>query len=181
MSTVRPDDTHARADHILRALRRISRAIDLHSRRLASDHQLTGPQLVCLRAVLDAERTTPGAIAKTMSLSQGTITGILSRLEQRGLVTRERDTTDRRRVNIALTEAGRAKTEHAPYPLQERLLKSLQALPETNQQIIAIVLEQLVDMMDAERIDASPMLTTGPVDAEVKQVAELLTPDDDPA
>ncbi len=145
-------------DDILRSLRRISRAIDLHSRYLASTFGLTGPQLVCLRALGQRGLATPSELAKEISLSQATITGIIDRLASRQLVTRERTSKDRRLVTVRLTDAGRALIEQAPSPLQERFLEKLQALTESEQRHIGESLERIVRMMDGEEIEAAPAL-----------------------
>lgn len=161
-------------ESILRSLRKVSRAIDLHSRRLVATVHLTGPQLVCLRQLRDGEAMTPSALAQAVSLSNATITGILTRLEQRGLVTRAKSESDRRRVLVALTERGRVLVERAPSPLQERFTSALHGLPMANRTIIDVVLKQIVDMMDAGALDASPVLATGPILAEPEVVEELL-------
>ncbi len=150
-------------DSILTSLRKITRAIDLHSRQLAKAYSLTGPQVVCLRRLLANEPTLPSVLSKEVSLSQGTITGILDRLEARGLVERARDTDDRRRVNIKLTEKGREVAKSAPRPLQDKFLESLTELPEENRQIIASVLRQIVDMMEAKQLEAAPVLQAGSI------------------
>lgn len=161
-------------ESILRALRKVSRAIDLYSRQLVSRHQLTGPQLVCLRHLLATGPSTPSALARGVSLSHATVTGILSRLEARGLVERERSAADRRRIIVSLTEEGARLARAAPSPLQDRFATRLAELPAANQAIIETVLLQIVEMMGAEEIDASPLLTTGPMDADVASVGELL-------
>lgn len=148
-------------EEILRSLRRITRAIDIHSRRLAQAHRLTGPQLVCLRQIHKDVETTPSALARQISLSQATVTGILDRLASRGLLVRVRSETDRRRVMLTLTEAGRAVAESAPSPLQQRFAERLGALPADGQAQIAAVLQQIVTMMEADAIKASPILATG--------------------
>ena len=150
-------------DEILRALRRISRAIDLHSRHLAGTFGLTGPQLVCLRAVGQHGEATPSELAKEISLSQATITGIVDRLSARQLVTRERTSKDRRRVTVKLTEAGSALIEQAPSPLQERFVSRLQALGASDQRRILESLEEIVTMMDSEDLDAAPLLSADPI------------------
>lgn len=145
-------------DDILRSLRRISRAIDLHSRHLASTFGLTGPQLVCLRAVGQLEAATPSELAKEVSLSQATMTGIIDRLAARQLVTRERVSKDRRRVTVRLTEAGVALIEQAPSPLQEKFVERLGQLAPEEQVEIRDNLERIVRMMDGEELDAAPVL-----------------------
>lgn len=163
-------------ESILRSLRKVSRAIDLYSRQLVSRHQLTGPQLVCLRQLLLSGPGTPSALARAVSLSQATVTGILQRLEARGLIERQRSEADRRQVIVSLTPEGARLAETAPSPLQEQFAYRLAALPAANQAIIETVLAQIVEMMDAESLDASPLLTTGPADADAASVSELLAP-----
>jgi len=168
-------------DDVLRSLRRISRAVDLHSRRLASVHKLTGPQLVCLRQVLKEEGTTPGALARAVSLSQPTVTGIVDRLADRGLLDRRRDANDRRRVLLSPTDAGRDLAQRAPSPLQDLLATNLARLAETDQRRISEMLQQVVRMMEADYIDASPVFATGPMSGSPEQVLNLLDPEGDPA
>src|SRR5690606_3211522 len=116
-------------DTILHALRRIIRAVDLYSRRLAHRHTLTGPQLVCLRRLHKDGPLTPGALAREVSLSPATVTGICDRLEARGLLTRTRRSEDKRQVSVALTDAGATLAATLPSPLHEQLLKRLAHLP----------------------------------------------------
>lgn len=150
-------------EEILRALRRITRAIDIHSRRLVNTYGLTGPQLVCLRALERAGETTPSRLANELSLSQSTVTGIIDRLAARQLLTRERTAPDRRMVTVAITEAGRALIAQAPSPLQESFLDKLQTLDPASQTRIRDTLEEVVQMMGGAEIDAAPLLSTTPV------------------
>lgn len=148
-------------DRVLRSLRRIVRAIDLHSRQLESQFGLTGPQLVCLRVVAQEGPLQPSELARRVDLSQGTVTGIVDRLVRRQYLSRRRDTKDRRRVTLSVLPAGRDLLVDAPSPLQTRFAERLAALPDPNQQVIATMLEQIVRMMDAEDLDAAPVLTAG--------------------
>jgi DNA-binding MarR family transcriptional regulator len=150
-------------ESILRSLRKITRAIDLYSHQLARQFKLTGPQIVCLRQLHRDGTTAPGQLAKEVSLSQATITGILDRLESRGLVERERSTEDRRRVIVRLTAEGSALAESAPSPLQERFATKLAGLPRENRAVIDTVLGQIVTMMEAEELDAAPVLQAGSI------------------
>ena len=164
-------------DSILRSLRRMSRAVDLHSKRLAKQHALTGPQLICLRAIIREDEATPSGIARAVSLSQGTVTGILDRLESRGLVTRARSQKDKRKVHVLITDRGRALVDAAPSPLTEQFSARLGALHEGEQAMIDWVLQRIVHLLEADDVDAAPMLMTGPAGAEASEVAELLDPE----
>ena len=153
------DNRHA--ENILRSLRRITRAIDIHSRELSARFNLTVPQLVCLRQLFLNGPTTAGNLSRLVFLSQATVTGILDRLELRGMVVRERGKEDRRRVTISLTDSGRELAETMPWPLQERFEARLSALPEKEQAIIDEVLDRVVHMMSAQDIDAWPIVGSG--------------------
>ena len=150
-------------ERILLSLRKITRAIDLYSHKLARQYSLTGPQIVCLRQLRREGSSTPSRIAKGMHLSQATVTGILDRLDARGLIVRERSKEDRRRVNVVLSEMGKEIVATSPSPLQERFAAKLAVLPEANQAVIATILQQIVTMMEADDLDAAPVLQAGSI------------------
>jgi DNA-binding MarR family transcriptional regulator len=151
-----------RVDHeVLRSLRRIFHAVDRHSRQLARLHGLTEPQAICLNAVNRAGELNTGQLARTVSLSPPTVTGILDRLERRGLVMRERAVRDKRQVVIRLTDGGRQLLEKSPPPLQERFTRRLAALSGSRQRQIARSLNDVVRLMEAEDIEAAPLLARG--------------------
>ncbi len=160
-------------EEILRSLRRIIRAVDLYSRRLMAGHGLSGPQLLCLTELAKSE-VRSGALARALSLSPATVTGILDRLEARGLVERRRQVNDKRTVIVRLTATGKHLLAQAPPPLQQSFVSRLQALPEVEQAAISATLHQLVTMMSADEIDAAPMLATGDAIAARETSAALL-------
>ena len=148
---------------VLIALRRIIRAIDLHSRLLVQRHGVTGPQLVVLREIAAClDGIFAGQLADRVCLSKGTVTGILDRLEKRRLVTRRRG-DDRRQVRINVTPAGKRLLKTAPSPLQEQFIEKFTALPTVEQDEIISCLQRVVAMMDAADIDAGALLATGPL------------------
>ena len=150
-------------EQILLSLRKITRAIDLYSHKLAREYKMTGPQIVCLRQLLKEETSSPSELAKSMHLSQATVTGILDRLDARGMIVRERSKKDRRRVIVVLSENGKELATTAPSPLQERFADKLSTLPEENQAVISTILQQIVSMMEAEKLEAAPVLQAGSI------------------
>lgn len=146
---------------ILRSLRRIIQAVDIHSRKLVQQHDITSPQLVTLLCVAQEGPITPSAIAARIHLSSATVVGILNRLESRGLILRVRDSQDRRLVHVSITKAGRELASAAPSPLQDTFAEALRRLPEPERVAIAASLERIVDLMQAREIDAAPVLETG--------------------
>ena len=83
---------------VLTTLRRIIRGIDLHSRALARDYGLTGPQLILLEELSRSKEVSVGDLAKSVNLSHATVTDVLVRLEKRDLIQRTRSNSDKRKV-----------------------------------------------------------------------------------
>ena len=105
-----------------------------------------------------------GSIAKTVNLTQATVTTILDRLEKQNLVVRQRGTADRRKVFVLLTDKGFELLKQAPKTLQDQFLSQYQDLHEWEQTMIIAALERVAHMMDAQHIDASPVLDIGAID-----------------
>ena len=131
-------------------LRRIMRSMDVYSRQLSNSHGLTGPQMLCLREVAERGSLTTGDLARAIALSPATLTGILDRLEMRGLVSRERRPEDKRRVLVSLTPMGKDMSQELPSPMQERFGSKLAALPAEEQASIRHALEKLASMMETD-------------------------------
>ncbi|MDD3953363.1 MAG: MarR family winged helix-turn-helix transcriptional regulator [Lentisphaeria bacterium] len=143
---------------ILRAMRRIIRSVDLHSREMVQRFQITTPQMVCLSVVSESQGITLSKLADSVSLCASTVTGIVDRLEARGLVRRRRASNDRRKITLVITAAGRQLIAAAPPLLQDKFSARLSALPELEQVTIALSLERIVDMMGAGDLSTSPHL-----------------------
>jgi len=168
-------------DQVLTSLRRVIRAVDLHSRQLVRSHGLTSPQVLVLNTLIRSGQISSGVVAKKLSLSQATVTDILKRLEKRGLVVRSRSTEDKRRVLVTATEQARETLKGSPPLLQERFLDQFTALADWEQNLLLSSLQRIAAMMDAEHIEAAPVLSSGPVTAssEVAEMAQRLSPADE--
>lgn len=152
---------------VLVALRRVIRATDLHSKHLAKTTGLTAPQILLLQTIRDQGEVTIGEIANEMSLSQATVTTIIDRLEKRGLVYRKRSETDKRKVHAHLTDEAVETLKSAPIPLQDQFARQYAGLQEWEQTMIISSLQRVAQMMDAQHIDASPVLYVGTFDKQV--------------
>ncbi len=81
------------------------------------------------------------------------MTGIIDRLEQKGLVERERNSPDRRMITISLTETGKKLACNAPPPIRQELIDGLKRLPKTEIEKIIHGLEMLVKLMDVQELE----------------------------
>ena len=153
-------------EEVLVALRRVIRATDLHSKHLAKTTGLTAPQIMLLQTIRNKGEVTIGELANEISLSQATVTSILDRLEKRDLVYRERSKEDKRKVHAYLTEQANSTLQEAPIPLQEHFTRQFNDLQEWEQTMIISSLQRVAQMMDAQHIDASPILDVGILDRQ---------------
>lgn len=153
-----------RSNTALVALRRILRVTELNSRRLASQSELTASQLIVLQHAAREGRALPSEIARAIDLKQATVTVLVNKLEEAGLVSRRRDTEDRRRVWIEPTDEGLALLEQSPDLLQDRFKRNFEALDDWEQALIIAALEKVATLLDAAQIDASPVLDVGDLD-----------------
>lgn len=155
-----------RIEEVLIALRRVIRATDLHSKHLSKTTGLTAPQILLLQTLHGKGEVTIGELAHKMSLSQATVTTILDRLEKRNFVYRRRSQEDKRKVHAHLTDQAIATLKTAPLPLQEHFTRQFANLQEWEQTMIISALQHIAQMMDAEHIDASPVLDIGKLDRQ---------------
>jgi DNA-binding MarR family transcriptional regulator len=150
-------------EETLRAVRRIARALALSSRDLARQHNLTATQLLCLRLLKEHEALSAGSLAKALSLSPQTATGLVDRLEARELVERVRSTSDRRCVLVSLSDAGSALIEATGPMLQDRFVARFDALASDRRRVLREALETIVTLLEADTLDAAPVLAAGHV------------------
>ena len=92
---------------------------------------LTYSRYLVMLALWEREPASVGALCACLHLDVGTLSPLLKRMEQAGLVTRTRDRDDDRKVLVALTPRGRALREAAlavPKTLAKQIgLKALEA------------------------------------------------------
>ncbi len=153
-------------EEVLVSLRRIIRATDLHSKYLAKTIGLTTPQMLVLQTINIHDAVTIGELANHISLSQATVTTILDRLEKRNLVYRERSKQDKRKVHAHLTNEALTILKKAPIPMQEHFAKQFSNLENWEKTMIISSLQRIEKMMDAQNIDAAPVLDVGTLDRE---------------
>ncbi|MEG6508112.1 MarR family transcriptional regulator [Methyloligella sp. 2.7D] len=116
-------------------------AISRAYKPLLDELGLTYPQFLVLHVLWENGEATVGAIAERLGLESSTITPLVKRLEQAGLVKRQRNPKDERQVFVALTQAGTAMRQRT-HCLGETLLAAagmpVEKLIELNSQLKAL-------------------------------------------
>ena len=97
---------------------------------------LTFPQFLVMVALYESVPRTVGEIGNEVGMDNGTLTPLLKRLVSAGLVTRERDAKDERRVIINLTKAG------------EALRKEILSIPNKIESACKLSNKDLADLRD---------------------------------
>jgi DNA-binding MarR family transcriptional regulator len=146
---------------IIIKIRRIVRSINLESKKMQKDHGVSIPQILCLEYLKNSPnyQATQKSIRDHINLNSSTVSGIISRLENKGMLARLPKIGDRRTTVIALTSTGDKLLGSTPDLLQQRLSIKLKKVPNEDLQAISDSLEMLVNMLEIEGLEASPLLT----------------------
>src|SRR5207302_7266619 len=100
------------------AMRRASGLGAIFSQAVADSAGVSSSDLECLDFLNLEGRVTAGRLAEVTGLTTGAITGVVDRLEKAGLVRRERDESDRRKVFIAVVPEAVGRIGRLYEPLQ---------------------------------------------------------------
>jgi DNA-binding MarR family transcriptional regulator len=138
---------------IIFQIRRLIQAKELYTKELNKKYQVSASQLNCLLALYENGPLPPSQIAKHIMVKSSTVTGIIDRLEQKGLVIRSRTSRDRRVITVELTESGRNLAENAPPPIQQKVLEGLERLPQGEMEKIVLGLNMLTRMLDVQDLE----------------------------
>lgn len=145
-------------------LRQIIRSTDMQDKEISRLTGLTLPQLIVMQTLREEGQMTPGALSKQVVLTQATVTSILDRLEKKNLVLRERGSEDKRKVWISLTDAGVELMKGAPATRQDMFVRHFEDMQPWEQASIVASLERVAYMLNAQHLDAAPVLDIGQLD-----------------
>lgn len=157
---------------ILITIRKIVRSINLESKKIQKEYQVSIPQILCLNYLHSSPnfQATQGEIRQFLQLNSSTASGIVDRLENKGFLVRLPKQGDKRVVNISLTSKGASLLKQIPEILHIQLSEKLRLLPDNKLQQIQESLQTLVSLLDIEGIEASPIIT---IEDPINQIQEL--------
>jgi MarR family transcriptional regulator, organic hydroperoxide resistance regulator len=92
---------------LIRRIWSVAHGLEVLSARMSKTLGITAQQRMILRIAGRFPGITAGRLSELLCVDAATVSSALARLQRRGLVSRERDRRDRRRVSVALTERGR--------------------------------------------------------------------------
>ncbi|MCK4618888.1 MAG: MarR family transcriptional regulator [Desulfobacterales bacterium] len=142
-----------RTKEIIFSIRKLMQAGEFYTKELNKKYQVSAPQLNCLLSLYENGPLPPSHIAKHIMVKSSTVTGIVDRLEQKGLVKRFRNSPDRRIITIELTDSGKNLAKNAPPPIQQKIIDGLKKLSKNELDQIILSLTKLTDMLDVQDLD----------------------------
>lgn len=128
---------------VLDAIRRLVRALRLTARAAERRFGLSGAQLFVLKTLSEGNAFSVNELAERTSTDQSSVSVVVRRLSEQGLVSRAADPRDARRVRLALTAKGRGIVRRAPPLAQAALLTALEAMPVADRETLTRLLESL--------------------------------------
>jgi len=139
----RNDDARLALD----SLRRIIRALRLADVEAERRLGISVAQLFVLRQLADGRPRSVRELADETLTDPSSVSVVVRRLVERGLLTRETDRADRRRAVLALTSEGRSLLSRAPEPPQDRLVQVLRDIPARRRHEFAATMRELADVL----------------------------------
>ncbi len=154
-------ETINKYSNIMISIRKIVRAINLESKRIEKDYGLSIPQLLTLK-YLEEEveyKSTMKEIKEHLSLNASTVSGIIARLESKGLIARLPNPNDKRSTPIILTSNGNKLIKKTDESLHERVMRKSNSLKDEEYQQIIDSFKTIIQVFDIDDIDASPIIS----------------------
>ncbi len=142
-----------RVREVVFLIRKLMQAGERYTKELNKKFNVSAPQVATLLALFEQGPMSPSLIARNIMVNSSTVTGIIDRLEQKGLVVRLRNSPDRRIVTVELTESGKRLAENAPPPIQHKIVEGLMLLDDANMESIVQSLTRLTEMIDAQDLN----------------------------
>jgi DNA-binding MarR family transcriptional regulator len=133
------------SQRILDSIRRLVRMLRVADRQAQAELGVSGAQLFVLTELGRTPSLSLNELASRTLTDQSSVSVVVTRLVEAGLVTRDRDARDARRLVLNLTRSGGALLQKAPPVAQERLLAVLDRLGDDERKRFADTFEQIVE------------------------------------
>jgi DNA-binding MarR family transcriptional regulator len=150
------------SQRILDSIRRLVRLLRVSDRQAQAELGISGAQLFVLTELGKTPALSLNDLASRTLTDQSSVSVVVTRLVEAGLVTRDRDERDARRLVLHLTKAGRALLRKAPPVAQERLLNVFDRMTDEERRHFADTFEEIIDRVGAEDGPAPMMFEEDP-------------------
>lgn len=155
----KPEET----TRVLDGLRSLVKVLREGSRAAEQTLGLSGAQLFVIKALAEAPSMSLNQLAARTRTHQSSVSVVVTRLVERGLVKRTQAADDGRRLVLELTVPGFALLKKAPNAAQDRLIDAIERLPARQRRALGDTLTQLANSMDLPKAAPSMFFEADPV------------------
>ena len=141
--------------------RRIIRVLRLAARRAEAELGLSGAQVFVLQKLSEGPAESLNELAERTLTHQSSVSVVVRRLVERGLVARHRSPVDQRRLELRLTPAGERLARRAAPAPQTQLVETIGCFARTDLRMLARLLHQVAEGMGAARLSPDMMFADG--------------------
>jgi DNA-binding MarR family transcriptional regulator len=131
------------SQRVLDAIRRIVQSLRVSSRACEVEYGLSAAQLFVLQKLNESEAASLNELAARTRTHQSSVSVVVHRLVERGLIDRISSDDDARRIQLSITPAGSRLIERTEEPAPQRLMSAIEKLPQHHRRHLAELLEQL--------------------------------------
>ncbi len=132
---------------VLRQFRIVIRSIKRHYQWVETRCGMSGAQLWAMERISASPGISPGDLARQLAIHPSTASNLLARLEELGVIRRDRHSRDQRRVQLSLSAKGATVLRKAPRPLKGVLQQALSDLPPASLAALQRQLDELLALM----------------------------------
>jgi DNA-binding MarR family transcriptional regulator len=151
----------------MNAMRSVVRALRINTRAIELRMGISLAQLFVLQQLAERPAESLNELAERTATHQSSVSVVVRRLVDRGFVSRTSAAADKRRIEIDLTETGRALLIDAPTTIQTQLIHSLDGMTSEEQEALADLFEK---WLRGANIDfAAPPMMGETEESEIKQ------------
>ncbi|MFT5168419.1 MAG: DNA-binding MarR family transcriptional regulator [Saprospiraceae bacterium] len=145
---------------ILTQIRQIVRSVNLESKRIEKEYGISIPQLLCLTYLVRKENhlATHKDIKDFLKLNASTVTGIISRLEKKGFISRLPRQKDKRVSFVNITQNGQNLLKEMPELPHLQLSEKLKQLSPDHIQKLQDSFDVILNFLNFEQIEEAPIL-----------------------
>jgi DNA-binding MarR family transcriptional regulator len=134
----------------MRLLWAVDHGLQSTSKHMESSFGITGPQRLTVRIVGRFPGISAGELATILLVHPSTLTGVLKRLTDRGIIRRRTDPEDARRAVLYLTAKGKKLDDVRSGTVESSVRQTLSLLPQAKVDAAAEVLRQLAEQLTRE-------------------------------
>jgi DNA-binding MarR family transcriptional regulator len=156
----------AAVERSMNAVRSIVRALRINTRSIELKMGISLAQLFVLQQLSERSADSLNELAERTATHQSSVSVVVRRLVERGFVSRSSSATDKRRIEISVTDSGRGLLADAPITIQTQMMTAMRQMAPDDQRTLADLLERW--LRDSKIDFATPPMLGEVDDGEVR-------------